>query len=83
MRAQAINPRHIASASRPRPGDRVAAVAAERARIRALEQSLARDPSLSGLASDSPEYHRRMAHLLEAAGEVTAAKGHRLRALES
>jgi tetratricopeptide (TPR) repeat protein len=80
-RAQAINPRHIASASRPRPADRVAAVAAERARIAAIERSLASEPALSGLVPGSRAHHLRLAELLVARGESVAAHGHRLRAL--
>ena len=77
-RSDAINPRHLASAKKPRASDRLAEVRAERARLAAIEASLAPEP---GVAGDGPRRHERLAELLEARGERTAARGHRLRAL--
>ena len=81
-RSQAINPRHLPSSSRARAADRIGEIEAERARVAALQRSLARDPSLRDLAPDSAPYHRRMAELLATHGEALAARGHRLRAEE-
>src|SRR6185369_7943959 len=77
-RSDAINPRHLASAKKPRASDRLAEVRAERARVATIEASLAESP---GLAADGPRRHERLAELLEARGEHVAARGHRLRAL--
>jgi tetratricopeptide (TPR) repeat protein len=76
-RSNAINPRHIASVSRVRPADKVAAMRAEVERVKAVEARLAEGIG----AASGPEYHRRMAERLAAAGEEAAAQGHRLRAL--
>ena len=76
-RSNEINPRHIASASRVRPVDKVNEMRAEVLRLKPIEQRLAEGlPVRSG-----PEYHRAMAERLLAAGEEMAANGHRLRAL--
>jgi len=82
-RSQAINPRHLASASRPRASDRAAELEAENARLEKVEAGLAADPSLLGLRPGSPEHHARMSDLLERRGETPAARGHRLRAQEA
>jgi tetratricopeptide (TPR) repeat protein len=74
-RSDAINPRHLASAKKPRASDRVAEVRAERARVAAIEATLA-----AGLPEDGARRHERLAELLEARGESVAARGHRLRA---
>jgi len=75
-RSDAINPRHLASAKKPRASDRLAEVRAERARLAAIESALT-----PGLDDDGPRRHERLAELLEARGERVAARGHRLRAL--
>ena len=76
-RSNEINPRHIASASRVRPVDKVNEMRAEVERLKPIERQLA-----EGLAVRSgPEFHRAMAERLAAAGEEMAANGHRLRAL--
>jgi tetratricopeptide (TPR) repeat protein len=74
-RSDAINPRHLASAKKPRASDRVAEVRAERARVAAIEATLA-----AGLPEDGARRHERLAELLEARGESVAARGPRLRA---
>jgi tetratricopeptide (TPR) repeat protein len=76
-RSEAINPRHVASSSRARASDRLAAVAAEERRLAAIEATLAAD---SPLPAGSPAYHRSLAERLDAHGEAVAARGHRLRA---
>ncbi len=81
-RSQAINPRHVASSSRARASERIAEIGAERARLAALEASLASDPSLQGVAPGSSMYHLRLADLLAARGESLAARAHRLQAAE-
>jgi tetratricopeptide (TPR) repeat protein len=76
-RSNEINPRHIASASRVRPVDKVNETRAEVERLMAIERRLAEGlPARSG-----PEFHRAMAERLLAVGEEPAANGHRLRAL--
>ena len=77
-RSAVLNPRHLASAKKPRATDRLAEVRAERARLAAIEASLAAE---SAVAGDGPRRHERLAELLEARGERIAARGHRLRAL--
>lgn len=80
-RAQAINPRHLASQSRPRAADRIVELQAEVHRIDAIERALLnRDSTLRDTTPGTAAYHLRMAELLAAAGEPTAARGHRLRA---
>jgi len=82
-RSEAINPRAIPGATHPRASDRAAEVEAEAAARRRTLATLARDPSLSGLAPDSPSWRRRMAVLLEARGFGSWARGERIRALET
>jgi tetratricopeptide (TPR) repeat protein len=81
-RSHAINPRHLASHSRPRADERLRELTAERARLAQLEAELAADPSLQGVDPASTMYRLRLATLLEARGEPVAARGRRLRALE-
>jgi tetratricopeptide (TPR) repeat protein len=82
QRSEEINPRHIASLSKPRADDRVREVGDERRRIEGIERQLASDPQLAQAPPDSAAFHRRLAELLRASGESVAAKGHDLRALE-
>jgi hypothetical protein len=83
-RAQAINPRHLASQSRPRAADRLREIDAERERMAALEGTLrAGDSALAAMVPGSPEYHRRLAAMLAERGEARAARGHVLRAVET
>jgi tetratricopeptide (TPR) repeat protein len=82
-RADELNPRHLASLSRPRPSDRVAEAAAELDRVAGLRAALvAEDGVLRGADPATAAYHRALATLLEARGEPLAARGARLRALE-
>jgi tetratricopeptide (TPR) repeat protein len=76
-RSAEINPRHIASNSPVRPADKVAQLAAEVERLRAIEESLA-----AGIEAEpgTPAFHETIAQGLEAGGEPLAAAGHRLRA---
>jgi tetratricopeptide (TPR) repeat protein len=81
-RAGAINPRHLASHSKPRAEDRLVELRAERARLSDLAAELAGDGSLHGIDPESAAYHRGLAELLDRRGEDVAARGHQLRALE-
>ena len=81
-RSQAINPRHVVSGSGARALDRIAEIESERARLAVVQASLANDPSLRGVAPGSSTYHLHLADLLEARGELLAARAHRLRAVE-
>ena len=80
-RSDEINPRHIASASRPRASDRVREVSDELNRLGRIEKALSGEMVGPGAEPGTAAYHRRVAELLEAHGEVLAAEGHRLRAL--
>ena len=82
VRSFEINPRHIASNSPVRLGDRVAELEREVERLEALEQRVATEAGLVSTA-DSTAYHHQMAELLAAQGENLLARGHRLLALES
>jgi tetratricopeptide (TPR) repeat protein len=82
QRSHEINPRHLASHTRPRASDRVEELAAERQRLSRLEAALADSVTTRDARPGSPAYHRGMAALLAARGENGAARGHRLRALE-
>jgi len=81
LRAQAINPRSLASHDRPYAADRLAELAAETARLDVLERALTRDPLLAATVPGTPAHDRRLAELLEVRGEERAARGRRLRAL--
>ena len=58
--------------------DKVQELAQEAEAARALERQAA--PRLAGVAPGTPEYHLRLAEVLESEGEALAARGHRLRA---
>ncbi len=82
-RSAAVNPRHLASHSRPRAQDRVVELETERTHLAALEaKARAEDPALAALPPASPAAHRRLAEILDARGEPRFAHGHRLRAEE-
>jgi len=74
-RSAEINPREIASLSKPRAADRAAEVEAEIRERDALVARLARDPALSGMASGSPEHRAALARLLAANGRPAWARG--------
>jgi tetratricopeptide (TPR) repeat protein len=80
-RCDEINPRHLASQSRPRAADRIAELAAERARVARAIAAIEREQRFAA-APESAAYHRRLAELLEQHGEALAARGQRLLALE-
>jgi tetratricopeptide (TPR) repeat protein len=83
-RCHAINPRHLASHSRPQASDRLAEIDAERARLARLERELlAVTPTLARLPAGSAAYHAGLAERLAVRGEQRAAEGHRRRALEA
>jgi tetratricopeptide (TPR) repeat protein len=82
QRSQEINPRHLATQSRPRAEDRLRELAAERRRLEALRADLEADPRLRGADRGSPAYHVRLADLFEDRGERSAARAERLRAQE-
>jgi len=76
-RAGKINPRHLASGTRPRPSDRVKEAEARLAQVDALRADLrSTDPSLTTLDPDEPAFHFRMAELLRTRGEPDASDGH-------
>lgn len=80
-RSRDINPRHIASEKKPRAGDRLRELRAEQGRLARIERELAANAALQ-VDTQRPEYHQRMAELLERRGERVAAQGHRLRVQE-
>lgn len=79
-RSHEINPRHIASLSKPRASQRLELTRAEQARVAAVEDAIAAAHELPPAATTA--YHEHMAALLDGRGEQLAAHGHRLRALE-
>jgi tetratricopeptide (TPR) repeat protein len=79
-RSQTINPRHLASQSRPRAADRLAELRVERERISQMERELQIDLERNGLRPSTPAYQAALAELFAARGETTAALGSRLRA---
>ena len=79
-RSFAINPRHIASRSRPRAEERIAEMRLQVDRLRSFEQEIRASGALDGLAAGTSAYHRALADELEGGGEPVAAAGHRLRA---
>jgi hypothetical protein len=70
-----INPRAIASRSKPRASDRVAEVEEEKAERDRLIGELAGDQALAGLVPGSPEWRRAMAALLAEHGQPSWARG--------
>ncbi len=74
-RSAEINPRAIASRSKPRASDRVAEVEAEKSDRDRLLAQLAGDQALAGLAPGSPEWRRGMASLLAGRGHPSWARG--------
>ncbi|MBI3449004.1 MAG: DUF2723 domain-containing protein [Acidobacteria bacterium] len=84
-RCHAINPRHLASASKPTAEAKIAEVAQEEKRVAAIETEIGAQAAAAsgGAEAGSLPWHLAMAALLDARGEAAAARGHRLRALES
>jgi tetratricopeptide (TPR) repeat protein len=82
-RSHAINPRHIASHSKPRASEKIAEIDAESKRVTAIEAGLTSDGALRAASPGTPAWHRRMAELLLVRGEPVAARGHLRRAAES
>jgi tetratricopeptide (TPR) repeat protein len=80
-RSHEINPRHLASQQRALARERLRETEAELERIRAVEEELARELGLDD--RDPVRYHAALARALAERGETTAARGHRLLALES
>ncbi len=78
-RSDAINPREIASPTKPRAAERVAEVEMEIAARERLVAALSRDPALSGLSAGSAEWNRSMAERLTARGQPVWARGFALR----
>lgn len=81
-RSQQINPRHLATQARPRASDRIAEVTAELQRLAVLEREISADLAPPVFEPGTVAYHLRLAERLGARGETTAARGHRMRALE-
>ena len=79
-RSHEINPRHLASVSKPRAADKMREVEAERMRIATVETRLSAQSEMPPAGTHG--YHLGVAELLESAGEALAAHGHRLRASE-
>jgi tetratricopeptide (TPR) repeat protein len=77
-RSRQIDPRPFSGRRRVRAVDRLAEVEAEKRRLDRIEAGL----DAGGNESDTAAHYRRLADLLEQAGEAVAARGHRLRALE-
>ena len=78
-RSAEINPREIASASKPRASDRVTELEAEIAERDALVARLSSDPSVSSLGFGTPDRSAALARLLAASGRPIWARGVRLR----
>ncbi len=74
-RSVEINPRAIASLSKPQASDRAAEVEAEIAKRDRLLGELAGDQALAGVATGSPEWRRGMASLLAGRGQPSWARG--------
>jgi tetratricopeptide (TPR) repeat protein len=79
-RSHEINPRHLASQSRPRASTKLRELEVEHARLARIEAGLRTAPELAATAAERADRHRRLAALLDAAGEPSAARGHELRA---
>jgi len=82
-RSAAINPRHLASQSRPLAAERIVEVLAERDRIAQMERELQPALERTGLRPSTVAYQSALAERFEARGETTAALGSRLRAQAS
>jgi tetratricopeptide (TPR) repeat protein len=76
-----INPREIASRSRPRASDRAAEVEQEITERDRFVRSLESDPSLAGSDRGTLPYRQRLAALLRARGQLSWARGAELRGL--
>ena len=74
-RSDEINPREIASATKPRAAERAAEVQAEIADRDRLVAELSRSKDLAGLKPNSPEWRRVMARLLRAQNRPSWARG--------
>jgi tetratricopeptide (TPR) repeat protein len=74
-RSDAINPREIASATKPRAADRAAEVEAEIAARDRLIAELAASEDLAGLERGSPEWQRAISQRLAAQNRPTWARG--------
>jgi tetratricopeptide (TPR) repeat protein len=74
-RSDAINPREIASASKPRAAERAAEVEAEIGERNRLIAELSRSPELAAFSPGSSEWRRTLAGLLAARGKLTWAGG--------
>ena len=77
-RSAEINPRAIASRTKPRASDRVAEVEAEKADRDRLLAQLAEHQTVAGLAPGTPEWRRAMASLLAERGHPSWARGIRV-----
>lgn len=82
-RSSEINPRPVLGPVRLKASDRIPALEGERRRVAALEAELAGDARLAGASAGSPDWHRWLAEVLRSRGELAAARGHELRALEA
>ncbi len=82
-RSNRINPRHLASAKKPRAADKVRTLRREMQRVAAIKARLQTRIGLPAAARSTPEYHARLADLLDAEGEALAAAGERLRMIEA
>ena len=80
QRSMEINPRSLASQSRPRAADRLGEVRAERERIAQMERELQPELARTPLRPSTTAYQSALAELFEARGETTTALGLRLRA---
>ncbi len=80
-RSDEINPREIASLTKPRAAERAREVEAEIVERDRLMAELAADPALSGLDPASSEWLRTIGALLASRGRPTWARGQRLQAI--
>jgi tetratricopeptide (TPR) repeat protein len=82
LRSAQINPREIASLSRPRASDRAAEVEREIAERDRLVRQLEADPAVVGLTRSSAARQQALASILIARGRPSWARGLALRAIE-
>ena len=81
-RSDQINPRHLASSSRPHAAEKISRMREEIARLARVTADSGLAPRPDTVGGWSPSTHETIATLLDSKGESVAARGHRLLALE-